>query len=194
VEKIMHMPDNMTRAIGFTAILMLSACALSPQTVVISPQLGVGGSPAGAGKRLEVQVRDSRPNTVIGYRGGVYETAAIETAADLTQSLQSALVQAFIRSGYQIADSAAADIRLVIDIETLDYQARQNKIIWDIEFFASIQATASAGGREKSLQLQDRITRQFAKAPTVQENESLINDVLSKLLQRLIENGELLAL
>ena len=173
-------------------ILSLTGCALSPQTVAVVPKL-YGTGKAATAKPIAIQVHDGRANTVVGYRGGIYATAAITTADDFAGSITREVTQAYSRSGYQVSEGDA-DIRLVIDIETLDYKAQQNNIIWDIEFSAAIRATATAGAGEKTLQLQDRVTKQFAKAPTPQENESLINDVISKLLQRLVENNEFLAL
>ena len=176
------------------AVLTLAGCALSPQTVAITPKLEITGTTAATGKRLAIQVHDARANTIIGYRGGIYDTAAITTAENLTQALEREVVQAYSRLGYAVVEPAAADIRLVLDIEGLDYKAQQNKIIWDIEFSAAIRATAKSGTGEKSLQLQDRVTKQFAKAPSAQENEDLINDVISKLLERLVESNEFLVI
>ena len=175
-------------------VLSVTGCALSPQTVAIVPDLDSNGTTASTGKRLSIQVRDGRTNTIIGYRGGIYATAAIATADDLTDSIAREVAQAFSGSGYMITEADAADIRLVLDIDTLDYKAQQNKIIWDIELFAAIRATVTSAGGEKTLQLQDRYTKQFAKAPSTAENENLINDVISKLLQRLVENNEFMAI
>ncbi|MBF8270507.1 MAG: hypothetical protein HW386_2216 [Gammaproteobacteria bacterium] len=181
-------------AISVLIVLSLPGCALSPQTITVVPKLsGTGIGAATTAKRISIQVRDGRANTIVGYRGGIYSTAAITTADDLTGSIAREVTLAYSRSGYQVTE-ADADIRLVIDIETLDYKAQQNNIIWDIEFSAAIRATATGGAGEKTLQLQDRVTRQFAKAPSPQENENLINDVISKLLQRLVENNEFLTL
>ena len=186
---------RLTIAAYMLILLSLTGCALSPQTVAIIPKLDSNGTSATTGKRLTIQVRDTRANTIIGYRGGVYNTATIATADDLTRSIAREVAQAYSKSGHQITEEAdAADIRLVIDIETLDYKARQNNIIWDIEFAAAIRATATSATGEKSLQLQDRLTRQYAKAPSPRENETLINDVISTLLRRLVENNEFLAI
>ena len=174
------------------AFFTLTGCALSPQTVTISPRLA--GTGAGTGQRLAVIVRDTRANPVIGYRGGIYATAAITTAGDLNRTVQTALALAYGHSGFTIVEQPdTADIKLALDIESLDYKAAQNNIIWDIEFQATLRATATSKNGEKSLQLEDRVTRQYAKAPSEQENADLINDVITKLLDRLIENREFLS-
>jgi len=177
--------------VGALASFTLAGCALSPQTVTISPRLT--GAAAGTGQRLAVVVRDTRASPVIGYRGGIYATAAITTAADLTRTMQVTVAQAYGRSGFTIVEQPDnADIKLALDVVSLDYKAAQNNIIWDIEFQATLRATVNGKNGEKSLQLQDRVTKQYAKAPSEQENADLINDVITKLLDRLIEDHEFL--
>ena len=172
----------------------LTGCALSPQTVAIIPVLDGIGTSVTPGKQLAIQVRDTRANSIIGYRGGVYDTAAITTAENLTTSIEREVTQAYSKSGYSVTEAGTADIRVMIDIESMDYKAQQNNIIWDIEFSAAIRVTATSGTGEKSLQLQDRLTKQYAKAPSPRENEALINDVITTLLRRLVENNEFLTI
>jgi uncharacterized lipoprotein len=182
------------RATAMIVLISVTACALSPQTVKIVPTLNVQGVTAAAGKRLAVEVRDGRASPVMGYRGGIYETAAIETAPDLTQSITREMERAYSQSGHVIATANDADVRLVIVIERLEYQAQQRNILWSIEFNAAIRATAASGGGEKSLELEDRLTKEFAKWPSEKDNENLVNDVITKLLQRLLENREFLTI
>ena len=170
-------------------MLALTGCALSPQTVSISPVLVAGGHTPPAGKRLAVKVRDTRQNKIIGYRGGVYKTASITTTPDLTQSVYEKVAQFFRDSGYQVTSgNETPDISLEIDIRDLNYQAQQKNILWNIKVYASINASVSADGREKNLQLDDSVTREFTHPPSTRQNELLINDVFSKLLQRLLDN------
>ena len=171
------------------ALLALTGCALSPQTVSISPVLVASGDTRPAGKRLAIRVRDTRPNKIIGYRGGVYATASITTTPDLTQSVSEKVAQYYRASGYQISTgNGPPDISLEIDIRNLNYQARQKNILWHIKVYASINATVTADGRKKNLQLDDSVTREFTHPPSTRQNELLINDVFSKLLQRLLDN------
>lgn len=175
------------------ALLALAGCALSPQTVSISPVLVASGTTQPAGKRLAVRVRDTRSNKIIGYRGGVYKTASITTTPDLTQSVYKKVAQYLRQTGFQISTgNATPATSLEIDIRDLSYQARQKNILWHIKVFASINAIVTADGRQKTLQLDDSVTREFAHPPSPRQNEILINDVFSKLLQRLLDNRKFL--
>lgn len=175
------------------SMLALSGCALSPQTVSISPLLVNNGNNHPAGKRLAIRVRDVRQNKVIGYRGGVYTTASITTTPELTQSVSEKVAQYYRESGFQIASgNETPDISLEIDIRDLHYQARRKKILWNVKVYAAISATATVDGRKKTLQLDDSNTREFATHPSTRQNEILINDVFSKLLQRLLDNRKFL--
>ena len=182
------------RSLNFhlAVLFFLTACALSPQTISIRPALNGVTPAAGQGKRIAVNVYDKRPDTLIGYRGGVYDTATIVTADDINQTIYKALVQAYRDSGFTIIENSDdRNLTVNINLETLNSRTSRENLVYKVEIDAVFGSNVVKANGEKSLILQDHYTREFATPPTEKQNETIINDVVTKLLQRLVDNQEL---
>ena len=182
----------MPRAAPALALLLLPACALSPQVVQINPLLEpVQLSSAPASVALEVA--DARGSTVVGYRGGVYATDSISTATDMPEAVRGALAAALAARGFRIADPGQpADIRLKVEIAELGYVARQDNVKRVIETSATVRATSESGTTTRTGEYSDRRSKDVLKPPGEAENAALINKVLSGALQQLVADPDLL--
>jgi uncharacterized lipoprotein len=181
-------------AILLAMILAIGACALSPQAIRIRPSLD-GGAFAGtqAPAAVALQVADARRDPVIGYRGGVYDTATITAEPALTSAVRTALAAALTRRGLTILDAGGrGDMTLNVEITELRYAIERDKLKYTIETVAAVRAVSSAGNITRTGEYRDRRTKEVLKAPGTEENEELINAVLAGALQRLVEDPELL--
>ena len=192
------MPDtnNLVKPTLFLpAAVLLSACALSPQTIQISPDLNTDGIKPVSGATLALDVQDQRRDRVVGYRGGIYDTAAITTRDDVTLSIRAEMARVLSGQGFTIVSKGApATAGLDIELQQLNYTARQDTILWNVEIFAVINARASAGTRTISNNFEDRFNKDFPKSPSTFDNEKLINEVVSRLLQRIIQDESVMKL
>lgn len=179
-------------SIFFLASLLLPACALSPQTIQITPDLIPGGIKPVTGTTLALDVQDRRKNHVIGYRGGIYDTAAISTNDKVAASMRTEVSRVLSGLGVSIVSKGTpAQASLEIELQQLNYKASQNNILWKVEVSAVINARAGAGSKTISNNFEDQLSKEFATAPSMFDNEKLINNVVSKLLQRIIEDESL---
>ncbi len=172
-------------------LMTLIACTLSPQTISIRPDLTSKDVSNIHSTKLYIDVRDGRENKIIGYRGGVYATATITADENTVDYVYSEVKRVFGEMGFIVtAEDSPTINKLHINIEQLNYKVNQKKIVWGTELFASIKATAENAQRKTSVTLQDRRTKDYAKFPSIEENEAVINKLVSSLLQRLIEDQE----
>jgi uncharacterized lipoprotein len=176
------------------AALYLGACALSPQVVQIQPQLEPVQSAAGMPPAsVALEVADTRAEPVVGYRGGVYATAGISTAADMANTVRSALAGALSARGLRVVEPGqAGDIRLRVEIAELSYAARQENVKRVIETSATVRATSVGSTLTRTGEYRDRRTKEVLKPPSEAENAALVNAVLSAALQRLVADPDLL--
>lgn len=174
------------------AAVLMPACALSPQTIQISPDLIPDGIKPVSGVTLALDVHDGRQNRVVGYRGGVYTTASITTRENVADAIRAEVSRVLTGLGVSIvAKGAPADISLDLDLQQLTYTAKQEKILWKASVVAVINARVSVGSKSVSNNFEDQLSREFATTPSMFDNAKLINDVVSKLLQRVIEDESL---
>lgn len=177
-------------------VLLMSACALSPQTVNIHPKVDLKDRVVSGNDRLvSLTVSDGRSSRVVGTRGGIYaETSEISTNADISPAIRAELVSGLRKLGFQVVDSgqtAAASLTVVID--TIDYTASGAPLTDSVETSATVRAQAQQGNREFSGRYRGTRTTEVLKAPGVEENEAMINAAISRVLERLLTDPKLLA-
>jgi len=144
------------------------------------------------GATLALDVQDQRRTPVIGYRGGIYDTAAISTNDKVAASMRAEVSRVLSGLGVSIVSKGTpAQASLEIELQQLSYKATQVNILWKVEVSAVINAKASAGSKTVSNNFEDRLSRDFATSPSMFDNEKLINDMVSKLLQRIIDDESL---
>jgi uncharacterized lipoprotein len=174
-------------------LLAAAGCALSPQVVDIRPVLETPSvNTAKQPTTLALQVEDDRSNKVIGYRGGVYATATLTAAPDMTVRVYRELARIFTARGYSVRHQGPADISLTVKIASLGYQVTEKHLVRTIETSAVVRATSKVGGRTRTGEYRDRRTKQVVSVPSEAENQKLINDILSSVLQQLVSDPDLL--
>lgn len=172
-----------------TASILLTACALSPQTINIVPDISMVDIKPVNGSRLTLDIRDSRGSSIVGYRGGIYDTAAITTRDNVTAAIYAEFSRVLKEEGFIVVNKGMpADASLEIELQKLNYTVKQQNIPWKIEVSAIISARAAAGTKTVSSNFEDSLNKDFPKSPSIRENEKLINSVISKLLQRILQD------
>jgi uncharacterized lipoprotein len=187
--------DHLRRTNILMLFAFLAACALSPQTVNIRPSLDMSEANAiGQGTRITLQVIDNRTSRVIGTRGGVYaDTSTISTASDITTPIRGELVPGLRALGYEVADSgqsAKADLRVLID--AIEYKTIEGRVLTDIETAATVRAVAKVGNREFTGRYRGTQTQEVLRKPSPEDNDELVNTAVSRVLERMLTDRELL--
>ena len=174
-------------------MLILGGCALSPQVISVQPALDAAALPIdGASATLALVVTDTRANAIVGYRGGVYDTATITLEADTVSRLQAELVKALTARGFTVSPvGAAAKVSLAVELAALGYNVTQGQVTRTVEVTSALRARGQFGETTRSGEYRDTRTKEFVKPPTEAENSALINEVLSVALQRLVADADL---
>lgn len=176
--------------------LYLTGCALSPQTVVINPDIQIDKNTAGTKvTRINLEVVDKRSSNIIGQRGGVYEaTSHISTDENITGTLQKKLAKAFTDIGYIVAaEGEAADAGLTVEITGIKYIAHSEKVIKSIETKVEMRTICRKNSLEYTGTYNATRKKDVITTPSIQENEKLVNEALAIVLQRIVKDDELFA-
>lgn len=174
---------------------LTAGCALSPQTVALLPRIDVQAHPIGLGRELALEVIDRRPDSAIGARGGIYDTALITPRSPADRVLWEALAERLTASGFRVV-AARPDVSLGLRVELLQltYRASGQPVVNRVEVQAAIAALVRNGPRSLTGQYQANTSQVVFTAPSEAENERLINQVLGQALVRLLQDGEVLGL
>ena len=172
--------------------LFLTACGLSPQVIHIDPELtDAKGIPAPSGTTFDLSVTDTRPSPVLGPRGGVYkETAVLKTDGDITGKIKQKLVDSFKQAGFTIDSSS--NTRMNVNVVKLHYRGYGENRISEVEVGAEILATVTRPGGKFSKTYKASRKKEVLKAPGDEKNEEMINEIFGAVVQRVLDDEELL--
>ena len=186
------MLERVLSALG--GMLLLAGCALSPQVISVQPALDTAALPQdGASTTLALAVADIRTNAIVGYRGGVYDTATITLTKETSAQMQAGLAKALAARGFKIvAAGTPATVNLVVELAELAYKVTQGQVTRTVEVTSVLRARSQAGDVTRGGEYRDTRTQEFVKPPSDSDNEALINEVLSAALQRLVADADLL--
>ena len=183
------------RGLGCAAVIAagVCACALSPQTVHVDPQLAATApAQTSAGIRISLSVADTRTTQIIGYRGGVYDTASLTAERGLEDNIRKAVTGAYQAAGFTVLDAGqAGDVRLRVELTELQYAVEGGNFVRGVSLAAAVRAVSESDARTLTANYRETLQKDLLKAPTAQDNERLINEVLAKALNRLVADQRL---
>jgi len=175
-------------------VLTISGCALSPQIIVINPELFVeNSSVATKPVVLLLDVVDGRSSEFIGKRGGVYEdTSDISTDANMKASLERNLASALNSQGYTVArKNETSDAALTVRINKIEYTVNKEKVLYTVETRVEIQAVCRKSSREFTGGYSATRKKDFVKVPSMGQNETIVNEALGVALQAMLNDKDL---
>ena len=135
--------------------LYFSGCAWAPQKLTINAQPQFSKSAVGNGTTVAVQVVDTRPSKVIGYRGLDSTLAEIHTEQDVAGIFQDTLIEGLKQKGFNaIPYGGQSTLTLRAEIRLIEYSTTTE--MWK----GSIQAKAIvASYSKKADRIHDRVYR-----------------------------------
>lgn len=178
----------------FSVIGLLGACARSPQQLTVRPVLEISGEAWGNGQPVQVAARDARSSPVLGTLGGIYGDSSVITVGN---DLQNALVRAanglLASKGFVVnsPDPNAVQLNIVIDELTYRDITEDDKVGKAVKMTAALKAEASRGGETFSGRYQTASDFRGVTAPSMQQNEERLNDLLEKTLERMFDDPKL---
>jgi len=176
-------------------VLAIAGCALSPQIIVINPELFVEKSSVATKPAiLRLDVVDGRSSEFIGKRGGIYEgTSDISTDANMKASLERNLASALNNLGYMVArKNETSDAALTVRINKIEYTINKAKVLYTVETKVEIQAVCRKGSREFTGGYSAIRKKDFVKVPSMGQNETIVNEAMGVALQAMLNDKDVL--
>ncbi len=178
----------------FFMSLFLGACAISPQAIMLNPSVTVDQNNIGQGRSINLSVVDKRPTKALGTRGGIYaDTALVTIAGGPEEPIRQELVGALSGYGFNVINAANADIDLVIEIETLGYETKGSKYPLRIKNNILLKAICNKQGSEFISRYSANKEEEVLTTPTANQNERMINALVSRALSALVKDQKLLS-
>lgn len=177
-----------------TCGFFVSACALSPQTVIVKPDLKVPSMPIGHNRAVSVDTRDLRRETTIGTLGGVYNSAYISTDANLERSVSQAAVTVLQSWDFAAVPSTLGNSDMTtftLEIIDIDYQRPKTNVGGNVVVKCRIGVKISKDGATYSGEYLSQRSEQVAVIGTANGNKRMVNDTINQALNQVFLDSKL---
>lgn len=165
-------------------ILGIGACAYTPQQLTYAPTVNVEQRIANNDK-INVSVEDKRDSQQLGYRSKDNKhDNPITPSNKLSQAIADATQKALNEQGFVIS-SEEENTQLHIIIESLNYEALDSN---SIKLKAVLRSEIKQAEEKFSSRYVTESTHDSLITPSAARNEEMVNDILSKTLQRLFDD------
>ncbi len=173
---------------------LLSACALSPQTIVVRPDLKVPAMPIGHGRSITVTTRDLRSNTTLGNRGGLYQSSNLTTDSGMERSITQEAVSvlqswdfAAVQSSLGNSNMASMEIQ-VIDI---DYVRPETTVGGNVTVKCRVGVRVEMGTETYTGEYASQRSEQVAVMGTTSGNQRMVNETISQAITQIFIDNKL---
>jgi len=175
-------PLLLTLAVSLS--LFISGCAVSPQSIVLHPQASTSGPSYGQGRAVTISVEDRRSSSVLGSRGGAYETSSLITVSnDISAALLLAAQNSATQLGFN-GSSSASPAHMTLILEELSYDTKTLNLIHTISIDAKITLTTTVDGSSHTGHYRTQRSHKFPRLPDAQKNQQIITEALNTSLER----------
>lgn len=176
------------------ASFLVTACALTPQSVTLRPKVEVAATSLGQGRTVGVTVVDERPRSIVGYRGVGTMGATITTAGDPPSAVQAALADGLRRHGFNPVMGQVPEGReLRVEIRGLDYTLSQAVFGRTLRTESTLKGVCVIGStRPYEGTYRGEHEQSIHIVPSESANEEYLNLVLSRAIQRLLQDTQLI--
>jgi uncharacterized lipoprotein len=185
---------NHNRLLALIIGLIITACALSPQTVTIYPTLHLPSRDIGRGRTIALEVIDARSSQSFGVRGGIYqETSVINPSGEIKVPVRNALATTLHNYRFAVAlPGASAPLAMTVTIEDIRYTPSGAPLVNEVRADLALKALCRDGTRQYTGRYTARTSKRVLTAPSAEDNEEIINTVLSKGLESMMTDPGLL--
>lgn len=176
----------------------LGGCALSPQLIALRPSVSVPSSDIGHGRAVYIQVLDRRAQEAFGTRGGVYSHSDyIKPEGDIRAPIRAAVAAGLVEKGFTVTpDPAASALRMKVEVEAIGYQGEGSPTVTKVKTWATVRVRVEkkTDNTEQSYtgQYEANSSEGVIMAPGAEKNARLINDIVSKVIERMLGDQQLL--
>jgi len=174
--------------------VLTSGCAFTPQVIALKPSISKPVRMIGQDNPVKVTVLDERTNSVLGSRAVQGHGADITVGGDLAAIVRSAICDGLQQQGFTILSEPSANSReLRVEIRNLSYTISQGFWMGGLRVECSLKSISYNGLNplyEKFFR--GELTENVGRVPSESENEEYVNTAVSKAIDLLLQDEQLM--
>lgn len=174
--------------------VLLAACAMSPQTVKVKPDLDVPAMPIGRNRAISVETRDLRKDPALGTLGGVYNSAYISTDAQMQRSITQSAITVLQSWDFAAVPShlGSPDMAtMTLEVLDMDYERPKSNVGGNVVVKCRIGVKVTKSDGTYSSEYLSRRSEQVAVIGTPNGNKRMVNDTINQALNGIFRDEKL---
>lgn len=169
---------------------MMAGCAKGPQKLDVAPILSLDNL-NGVVTPIELVISDKRANeNVLGYRNAKKQ-GVIGFTDSVAKSLGEGIQGALLSQGINMSRGPQPFTRLEVQVYNLEYFTPDESWVSSIEMKAEILIVVSRGGASVKKRFKANRKQDVVTAPNKEFNEKFMNTLLSELLNKALNDKEI---
>lgn len=174
--------------------LLLAACAHGPQPVTLHPAPETPTSGLGRGEMVAIQVADLRPDPSLSDVPATVATRQnFPIRGDVLEVVLGQVADGLAQQGFEPVTAGEAPVSLTVEVQRLDHWVLTGFGVSDIHAVAALNAVARRGGASYEVLYRVDQHQRVVFRPRQADVEETVNDALSGVLARVLEDERLLA-
>jgi uncharacterized lipoprotein len=188
--------NNIFQGISLFVVLgFLTGCAFTPQSVELAPTVSVSADEdIGQGKEVSIEVMDEREKLILGRRGTGHGGAAeITTDQNVALVVRDELVKGL--QGYNfvpIQPDKDFPTSMKVEVRLLEYTTSVGFWSGGVHTRATLKVICKNQAKEYRKIYRAEGEERILFVPTAEKNAELINQILSKVLLKVLTDNQLL--
>lgn len=182
---------RVTTWVPILGVLLLSGCAVTPETAHLEPHLKVQPDDFGHGASVTLRVLDLRESPTLGNRGFAgHRSADITPDVELSATVAQRLGQALSQEGFvvRVVNDPSSDLK--VEIRGFRYQIAQGFFVNKNQVDAVFYVLATRGKSQYEHVYRASVEQGSQVALTADNNTAMLNDALSDVLSQIcIDDG-----
>ncbi len=181
-------------AAASVVLATLTGCAFVPEKVSLQPTVKTKKSNIGHGRKVAVNVVDTRADKDLGGRASGYGPAAkISLANDIGSVVRQSVYKGLRSQGFKpVANTADANHHLTVRITGLDYKSRAGFFTGSVDINCSLDASANNNRRNYEKVYRNNGTQNVFFTPSSDSDKEHINAALSDTLSQMFNDKGLI--
>jgi len=178
----------------FSLVVFFSGCALSPQQIVLTPEIQLAVQDTGRQRDIAVWAEDNRQNAVVGTRGGVYhETSTIELSSEFTVDVTHELAAALTRWSFvSHVGEADRDMGFVLKVDEVSYTPDRT-IAGKVKINVALTAVVKNGWEEYTGNYSANGEMAYVTMPSEAKNNKQVSEIFNLALAQVFADPNLQA-
>lgn len=179
---------NRVKGALLAIVLVLGGCASSPLKIQVTPKVTVHQGQIGFGRTYVVEVHNPTQGKAIGMRSSG-DNSQILVDNDMALAVAEAVADGMNAMGYAPGHNTPDDIRLRIDITSLQFGAPVDATYTNkVQMNAKIAVRVDRGGDHFAGQYGTKGDKRFVLAPGPEQSSEAVSQMMSQALQNMFND------